>query len=607
MYLKSPYPDVPPVPETNAHNVFFNRPEQAAWPDYTAQIDALTGTRRSFRELVERIRLGATALGTPASQGGQVGLRDGGGGDEIVGIMSHNSMDYVTLVHALLAITTPFALISSYSTPFELKHALQLSKVTSLFVNATLLPLALPVAKELGLSTNKIYILGGKVKGRKSFAEMIEDARRRDLPILEPLHAKKDTLAYLVFSSGTSGLPKELVSSFTAVMISHGNIIYSIAQAVIIGTATAEVYTPPPPKTPEGIPVGLGFLPMYHSYGLHTYAFRCFLSPMTFVILPQWDIDLAFKAIPQYRVTSLGMVPSVIHQVVNHPDVEKVDFSSIQALGSGAAHLPLELERKFAALAPADAVFVIGYGMSEATIAAIAQPFPGSLNGHLKKNPESTGVLLPGMQARIVRDDGSDAGVNEVGELYLRSENIALGYWNKEKATRENFVDGWLRTGDRFRADGEGYFYFADRAKDTLKVSGTQVSPMEIETVLLAEPRGLVTDTTVIGVSGGRTTDEEVPRAWVVLSEAGKALGAAATIRELEAWHRKNLSRYKWLRGGIEVVEEVGVFMFKEGKSRLRRRDFDIQIPKSPTGKVLRRVLKAKYEHQAATKAMGKL
>ena len=90
-----------------------------------------------------------------------------------------------------------------------------------------------------------------------------------------------------------------------------------------------------------------------------------------------------------------------------------------------------------------------------------------------------------------------------------------------------------------------------------MKVSGSQVSPNEIEDVLLAHPQKLISDATVAGVSGGRTQDEKVPRAWVVLSPAGKKLGAAAVVKELETWHQQNLSKYKWLRGGIEVVKQV--------------------------------------------------
>ncbi|KAF5377817.1 hypothetical protein D9615_006732 [Tricholomella constricta] len=575
MYLKSPYPDVPAYPAFNAHHIFFGRPDQAEWPDYTLQIDAKTGKKRTFRQFVDRVRVGATALGAPISEGG-LGLS---GEKEIVGIMSENSMDYITILHSLLAITTPFALISSYSTPFELKHALELSKATMLFVNARLLPLVLPVAKKVGIPSSKIFVLEGRAKGRKSFSDLIETAQTRKIPAVAPRDANKDTLAYLIFSSGTSGLPK-------AVMISHGNIIYSIGQSVVVGTAIAQVYTPPPPKTPEGIPIALAFLPFHHTYGLHTYAFRAFLSPMTLVILSQWDLKLALELIPRYRITAIAMIPSVVHQLVNHPGIEKVDFSSLQTMGSGAAYLPPELAAKITALVPQDSTFTEGYGMSEATIAAIVQPHPGILDGRFQHVSGSTGILLPGMEARTLRDDGTEADVNEVGELYLRSENIALGYWNNEKATRETFVDGWLRTGDKFRVNEQGYFFFADRAKDTLKVSGIQVSPVEIEDVLLAEPRKLITDATVAGVSGGRTSDEKVPRAWIVLSPAGKKVGAAATIKELEAWHQENLSKYKWLRGGIEVVKA---------------------IPKSPTGKVLRRVLQDKYEQQNAKRVKGKL
>lgn len=129
---------------------------------------------------------------------------------------------------------------------------------------------------------------------------------------------------------------------------------------------------------------------------------------------------------------------------------------------------------------------------------------------------------------------------------------------------------------------------FADRAKvgrliwfsttaddsplkqDTLKISGAQVSPVEIENCLLDHPEKLISDVTVAGVSGGRTLDEKVPRAWIVLNSAGKKRGASVVIMELESWHQKNLSKYKWLRGGIEVVEEVFVFTFSPLVSQLK-------------------------------------
>lgn len=497
---------------------------------------------------------------------------------EIVGIMSENCSDYIALVHSCLMITTPFALISSYSTPFELKHALTLSKATSLFVDAKFLPAVLPVAKEVGLPLNKIFVLTGRAKGRKSLSDLVKDVRAKSIPTVAVRQANKDTLAYLVFSSGTSGLPK-------AVMISHGNLTYSLGQAIVVQQAVAEVYTPPTPATPEGILVTLAFLPLHHTYGLHAYCFRACLVPNTLVIMSKWDIELAFKAIPKYKVSILTLIPSVVHQIVKHPKSKHVDWSSVISSNSGAAYLPPELAEKMATLVPKDSNFSEGYGMSEGTIATIVKPFPGVLGGRLKPVRGCTGVLLPGIEARLLRDDGSPVELNEAGELWIRGGNVALGYWNNEKANKETFIDGWLRTGDQFRVDEEGNFWFADRTKDTLKVSGSQVSPNEIEDVLLAHPQKLISDATVAGVSGGRTQDEKVPRAWVILSPAGKKLGAAAVVKELETWHQQNLSKYKWLRGGIEVVK---------------------QIPKSPTGKTLRRVLQDKYERHMAKKVQAK-
>ncbi|KAF9046143.1 amp dependent CoA ligase [Panaeolus papilionaceus] len=586
MYVKSPYPEPPALPEVNAHYVFFKRPDQAEWPNFTIHIDAETGEQVMFRDFASKVQDLATGLGAPKSQGG-MGIR--AEDNEIIGIMAENSSEYITAVQACIYLATPFALLSSYSTPFELKHALTLSKATRVFAGAKYLKTLLPVAKAVGLSSDKIHVLrpagkdgkgAAEAKGRKSLHSIIDGVRRKGIKTVDIRPATKNTLAYLVFSSGTSGLPK-------AVMISHGNLIYSVGQAMVMAQVVAQVYTPPPPANPEGVPVTLAFLPLHHTYGLHSYCFRNLLAPHTLVLMPRWDVSVALRCIPQYKVSSLTLIPSVVHQLVNYPAIEKIDFSSVQFMGSGAAYLPPELGAKMAKLLPSEAHVTEGYGMSECTIAAITQPMNGTLGGKLKQVPGCTGVLLPGMEARIIRDDGTEADVNEPGELWLRSPNVALGYWNNPKANKSTFVDGWLHTGDKFRVDENNNFWFADRAKDTLKVSGAQVSPVEIENCLLDQPDKLIIDATVAGVSGGRTSDEKVPRAWVVLSAEGKARGVTETIKVLDDWHKTHLSKYKHLRGGIEVVNE---------------------IPKSPTGKVLRRVLQDKYEKELKKgKVKGKL
>ncbi len=257
------------------------------------------------------------------------------------------------------------------------------------------------------------------------------------------------------------------------------------------------------------------------------------------------------------------------------------------------------------------------------TVSSIILPRAGMLGG-LQPVKGSLGILMPGQEARIVREDGSDADVNEPGELWLRGilflyhfyasillkywnlgRNIALGYWQDEAATKEAFLpDGWLRTGDRMRADANGVFLyvpspssliyslsslcislsilsrhsFEDRVKDTLKVSGAQVAPAELENTLLEHPEQLIIDVAVAGVLPSYATsasEERVPRAWVVLSATGRVHEPEEVVKKLEAWSRERLSKYKWLKGGIGIVDS---------------------IPKNPTGKVLRRVLRDEYE-----------
>lgn len=143
---------------------------------------------------------------------------------------------------------------------------------------------------------------------------------------------------------------------------------------------------------------------------------------------------------------------------------------------------------------------------------------------------------------------------------------------------------------------------FVDRAKDTMKISGAQVSPTEIEDVLRVQPDKLIEDVCVGGVSGGRTSDEKVPRAWVVLSDAGRRRGADQTLQILDDWVKTNLSRYKWLRGGLEVVEEVNASVDASSTVLL----IFSKIPKNPTGKTLRRVLQDRHEKTLAN-AQAKL
>ncbi|KAF9013094.1 hypothetical protein BDQ17DRAFT_1342723 [Cyathus striatus] len=498
MFIKSPFPSPPALPPTNVYNFLYNREDQKEWKDFTALIDSASGKKKLFSELKSDVQELGTALGAPTSQGG-LGLNGDGG--EIISIMGENSFEYITLIQSLLMITTPFALISSYSTSFELKHALKLSKATRIFVDET---------KDVGISSDKIYILRGHVKARKSVQDLIFSAWKNKIPPVGVRPVTKDTLAYLVFSSGTTGLPKGNQRS------------YSMMQVIVVGQVTATVHT---------LSSSSPFLRSAHVLP------PLMIVPCTILLMTKWNIDTALHLfqVRLYRVSTLLLIPSVVVQLVNHPKIRQTDMSSVDMAGCGAAYLPTELGEKLSSSSLMMLLEAkVRYGLSECTIAALGQPTPGVLGIHVPTG--SAGVLHPGMEARG----------GEVGEVWLRGDNIALGYWGDEKATR----------GHKFRVDEKGYFLY-----DTLKVSGSQVSPVEIE---------------------------NVPRAWIVLSDSGKKLGSAAVVKELDAWHQQRLSKYKWLRGGIEVVRRL-------------------VIPKLPTGKVLRRVLQDKYEKQKSRRVKSKL
>ncbi|KZT39523.1 amp dependent CoA ligase [Sistotremastrum suecicum HHB10207 ss-3] len=578
MVINSPHGPLPDLPLANIHDTIFRRPGAPEIPDHVSQIDARIGEQRTRKEFIELIRDGATALGASIDDGG-LGLRGDNG--HMVGILSFNSLNYIALVHSLFIIATPFVPLSAHSTSSELAFLLTKSGATHIFVDPTLLPKVLVTIQNAGISDDRILLLdtpsaGLESKGIRSFDSLVKDVRDRNILRADVRPVGKNTLAYLMFSSGTSGLPK-------AVAVSHANVNASLIQYLMLVVEAMKVLKLS--AAPGGVSKVLAALPFSHTAGLHVLVIRALLLPNTLVILPEWDVNMAIDSIEKYRISSLFIVPSMIHTLVHSQRFAKADLSSLTGLGTGAAHLPPALgQRLLSKPGLGSSRLSIGYGLSEATVGAIYSPPDGILGGRIKDVPkDTTGILVPGMQARIVKEDERDASVHEPGELWLKGPAVTMGYWDDPEKTKETFLpDGWLRTGDRFRIDERGYFFFEDRLKDTLKVSGLQVSPAEIEDVLISQPEGLIIDASVSGVSGSRTSDEKSPRAWVVFSKAGKKVGKEQVAAKLNAWVEANLSKYKWLRGGIQFVDE---------------------IPKNAAGKVLRRLLVDEHEKLKSTKA----
>jgi acyl-CoA synthetase (AMP-forming)/AMP-acid ligase II len=297
----------------------------------------------------------------------------------------------------------------------------------------------------------------------------------------------------------------------------------------------------------------IAVLPFYHAYGMQILMNCTLHRGTTTVTMPRWDLEQFLSLIQQHRITSLVLVPPIVLALAKHPLVAKYDLSSVETIGSGAAPLGADLQR-----AASERVAPVrqGYGMTETTVAVSGWPQDGAgmVDG-------AVGYLLPNVQARIVDvTSGADLGHDERGELWVRGPNIMRGYLNAREATDAMLdSEGWLHTGDVALFDSAGRLFIVDRLKELIKVKGYQVAPAHLEAILLAHPA--VADAAVIGIA-----DEEAgerPKAFVVKRAE---VDAQTLIDHVAA----QVARYE----------------------RLHAVEFIDAIPKSPSGKILRRVLR---------------
>jgi acyl-CoA synthetase (AMP-forming)/AMP-acid ligase II len=342
-------------------------------------------------------------------------------------------------------------------------------------------------------------------------------------------------------------------------MISHFNIIANILQMTLYESTFR-------PKNHRD--VILGVLPQSHIYSVVLMAHVAAFRGDTVVTMAKFELMEFIRAVQRFRMTFLYVVPPILISLAKQSALAKdpkiFDLPSVRRIYSGAAPLTQELTEAVRQRYP-NVILGQGYGMTEAP--TVIASHPGEvLDG-------SSGCIIPGVSARIVDSEGKEVkSHNTPGELFVKGPQIAMGYYKREKATRETFsADGWLRTGDeveirRHPKTGDPHLFVVDRTKELIKVSGYQVAPAELEGHLLGHP--IVADCAIIPVPNERSG--EVPKALVVLRQ-DCGIDHETAEEQLKQWVADHKSKQKWLRGGIEFVPEV---------------------PKSPSGKILRRLLR---------------
>jgi acyl-CoA synthetase (AMP-forming)/AMP-acid ligase II len=455
---------------------------------------------------------------------------------DVCAIFAPNSPEYVVAVLAIARLGAIATTASPVYTKDDLGKQLKDSEARILLTSAALAPIWRDAIA--GTAVDRVVTLDapGGAETPSSAVEVIPfdelSVARRTPPRVA---ISSDDIVALPYSSGTTGMPK-------GVMLTHANLIANILQVDGVGHYI------------DGEDTTVAFLPFFHIYGLTILVFMSLWAGATVVVMPKFELAAYLELVERHRATLLHVVPPVVVAFAKHPLLAGRDFSFVRKLFSGAAPLGADVIEQ--CTRRIGCVVQQGYGMTEASPATHITP-----DDVARAKPGSIGCPVANTECRVVdAETGRDVEPGQDGEIWVRGPQVMRGYLKRPDETRATVdADGWLHTGDIGHADVDGDFYIVDRLKELIKYKGSQVPPAELEAALLSHPA--VADAAVVPLADADCG--ETPRAFVVLR-------SAATAEQLMQHVAERVAPYK----------------------RLRRVDFIDAIPKSPSGKILRRLLK---------------
>jgi long-chain acyl-CoA synthetase len=332
-----------------------------------------------------------------------------------------------------------------------------------------------------------------------------------------------DDDATILYTSGTTGRPKGALGT-------HRNIACNLVNITFAGARAALRRGDPLPAPSDVQKAILLPVPFFHVTGCHSALIPAVANGTKIVLMHKWHPETALELMERERVTAMSGVPSMTWQLIESPDFETRDLTSLEGLSYGGAAASPELARKIAALFPGRFASQ-GYGATETSSVSTSNAAEDYL-----ARPDSVGPAVPGCDLRVIDPYGNVLPAGAVGELEIHGGNVVKGYWNNPEATSKAFREGWYRTGDIVRMDDDGFVYLLDRAKDMLIRGGENIYCVEIEDALLSHPD--ILDAAVVGIPD-RVLGELVGA--VVQLKRGAALGAQDVIEHL----RPRLAAFK--------------------------------------------------------------
>ena len=460
----------------------------------------------------------------------------GFGKGDVFAVYSPNLPEYAVAFHAVARLGGIVTTLNPLNTVEEAAHQVEDAGARYLLTVPPMAEKAREAARRAGLEELFVF---GQADGATPFGELTQDGGTPPDVAVDPA----EDLVALPYSSGTTGLSK-------GVMLTHRNLVANLLQGDAAGFLAEEEATV------------LGVLPFFHIYGLTVVLNYGLYRGATIVTMPRFDLEGMLELVQEHRVTHANLVPPILLALSQHPIVDAYDLSSLKEVGSGAAPLGTNVAR--ACWERIGCRVREGYGLTETS--PVTHTNPADPDGI---RLGSVGPPVSGTECRIVDvGTGEELGPGEKGEIWIRGPQVMKGYFSRPDATATTIDgDGWLHTGDIGYADEDGYLYVVDRLKELIKYKGYQVAPAELEAILLDHPA--IADAAVIP-----SPDEEAgegPKAFVVLEEE-------VPDEHIMAFVEERVAPYKKVRR-VEAVDE---------------------IPKSASGKILRRVL-VEEEREAAS------